>query len=119
MSTVVPSEYEPVAVSCCATPTAIDGAAGVTVIDCSVAEVTLSVTLLETAPEVALISVPPTEEPVASPVESIEATAGLLDDQATLELISVVVPSEYEPIAWSCFAKPLATDAVGGVTEMD
>src|SRR6266702_6854264 len=52
---VLPSEYVPVAASCCVVPLAIDGFAGVTAIDTRVAGPTVRVVLPVTAPNVALI----------------------------------------------------------------
>ena len=55
MSTVLPSEYVPVAVSCCVVPLAIVGFAGVTEIETRTAGLTVRVVLPLTEPEVALI----------------------------------------------------------------
>ena len=93
MSTVVPSEYVPCAVSCCVAPTAMLGAAGVTLMLCRVACLTVSVVLPVTWVSDAVICVAPAASVVARPDASTEATAGAPEDHVTRVLMSCEVPS--------------------------
>ena len=50
----------------------------------------------------------PAATAVARPVAAIVAVAGVLEAQVTWEVISFLVPSEYEPLAENCFVAPTA-----------
>lgn len=64
-----------------------------------VADVTVSVVLPEILPEVALMSVEPIPVLTARPPAETEATEVVPEDQATEDVISHDVPSEYVPAA--------------------
>jgi hypothetical protein len=61
----------------------------------------------------------PTPWPVATPPERIVATVVLLELQVTSEVIATVLPSEYVPVAFSCWVLPLKTEGFAGVTPID
>ena len=68
---------------------------GVTAIDCSTPAVTVRVVLLETEPTLAVITEVPAETAVPRPeLPTTVATAVVPDDHATVEVMSVEVPSE-------------------------
>ena len=97
MSIVLPSTYVPVATNSCVEPTAkISGLVGVTAMDDKAGAGTIVRvrTGLVTVEKVAVIFVVPTATPVATPAEDIVAM--LVSELAhfTLEVISVVEPSE-------------------------
>jgi hypothetical protein len=70
------------------------------------------------APSTAWMVVSPRFRAVASPTAVIEATAVLEELQVTLFEMSVVVPSEYVPIAVNGCNIPRGMDALAGVTAM-
>jgi hypothetical protein len=95
ISTIVASEYVPMAVNCCVVSLAIDGLAGVTEMDTSGAAVTVNSVLPEIVPDTAVIVEVPAATPVARPlVLSTVATAVVPDVQVTNVVMSNDVPSE-------------------------
>jgi hypothetical protein len=72
----------------------MEALAGVTVIEVKVAFVTVKLAVPLVAPKAALIVVVPAEEPVAKPLPSIPANAGLDEDQVTALVILWLLPSE-------------------------
>ena len=94
ISSVVPSEYVPMAVNCRLTPTGMLGAVGVTAMEDRVAGVTVRVVLPEILPKVAVMVVVPAETAVARPLILTVATDMLEEVQPTWVLISWLVPSE-------------------------
>jgi hypothetical protein len=93
-SWLLPSEYVPVAASCCVVPWAIDGLVGLTEIDTNTAGPTVRVVLPVTPAEAALIWEVPCAAPVARPVAVIVATAVLDESHVAVLVTSTVVPSE-------------------------
>jgi hypothetical protein len=94
MFCVVPSEKEPVAVSCDVSPAGAAGLPGVIAIDWSVAGVTVSVVLPETLPKVADMVDGPSAIPVATPVTRIDAKDVVPDSQFTEVVMLRVEASE-------------------------
>jgi hypothetical protein len=72
-----------------------------------------------TAPKVAVITAEPCVFEVARPVALMVATDELADAQVTVLLMSLVLESEYDPIALNWAAKPAATEVGVALTEMD
>lgn len=95
------------------------GLAGVTAIDCSVAAVTVSVVFPEILAMVAVMSDDPAAALLARPLAVIVATAVVPEVQMTEDVMSCVVPSEYEPVALNGSAIPTATLGLAGVTAID
>ena len=93
MSCVLLSEYFPVAVKSCESPTLIVAALGVTAIELSVGEVTVSVVEPLMLPDVALINEVPAATPVARPPVVIVATLVVAEFQVTLLVRFCVVES--------------------------
>jgi hypothetical protein len=84
--------------------------------------VTVKTVLPLTEPRVAEIVVVPAPALVAKPAAEIVATAGLLDAQVTLLVMSCVlvwVPVKYVPVAVNCCVFGLATDGFAGATAID
>jgi len=101
---VDPSEYNPVAVSCCVSPAATFAAGGETV----TATKTAGSTVITAVPEikedgsVAVIVAAPVATAVTRPFDDTVAVAVLEDDHVT-DLVKLAVdPSEYNPVAVSC-----------------
>ena len=115
--TVEPSEYTPVASNCCDSPTGTLAAGGDTV----TATNTFGSTVITAVPEmsddgsVAVIVVAPVATAVTKPVEDTVAVAGVEDDHVTELVRFAVEPSEYTPIAASCWVSPTGTLAAAGV----
>jgi len=83
--------------------------AGDTVIDTSSGGVTVSVALFEGTPDMlAVIVVVPCATDVARPEPSMLATPGCDDFQATNDVMTGVLPSEYVPVAVYCLVRPRA-----------
>jgi len=94
ISSVVPSEYVPMAVNRWLAPAGMLGATGVTPMEDKVAAVTVRVVLTEMVPWVAVMVAAPTVTAVARPLLLIVASAGLDEVQMTCLVISRLVPSE-------------------------
>jgi hypothetical protein len=116
---VVPSEYTPVAVRCCVSPTGTFAASGDTV----TATNTFGVTVITAVPDksaaesVAVIVAAPDEATaVTKPVEDTVAVDVLEDDHVTVSVRLTIEPSEYRPVAVSCCVAPLGTLATAGDT---
>jgi hypothetical protein len=113
-SCVLWSVYVPVDCICVVAPNCT--VTGVTVIDTRVAAVTVSVVDPLTVPDVAVMVAEPCIFDVASPDPLIVATPAVADDQVTELVRSLLLPSEYPPVALNCSVSPAATDGVPGVT---
>jgi len=70
-------------------------------------------------PNAARIVVVPVPTPVASPELLIVATHVREEDHDTRDVMLLVLPSEYIPVAVNCFFAPLEMDGLTGVTLMD
>jgi hypothetical protein len=120
MSAVVPSAYFPVATNTCEEPTPkISGMAGVTAIDNKAgAGTTFKATTGLALPEtVAVMLVLPTLTPVAKPSEDMAAMFVSELTHTTLDVMSLVEPSAYVPVAVNCIVNPTAKlFGVAGVT---
>jgi hypothetical protein len=119
MSSVLPSEYVPVAVMAWVVPLASDGEAGVTAIDTNVGNETVMVVAPLTLPNVAVTVLAPCASAVARPPPVMEATDVNAEVQATELVKSWVLPSVYVPVAVNCWVRPLATDGFVGATAME
>jgi L-fucose mutarotase/ribose pyranase (RbsD/FucU family) len=119
MSWVLLSEYVPVAWKGTVVPAGADGLAGVTEMDFKVAAVTVSVVLSAIPPDVAEMVLLPTATAVATPAELMVAAAGAPEAQVTAAVMSLVLLSEYVPVAWKGTVVPAGADGLAGVTEMD
>jgi len=73
----------------------------------------------ETFPNVAAMVVAPAETAVASPPELTVATAVCDEVQLTCVVKSLVVASEYVPVAVNCCVAPTAMLGLAGVTAME
>src|SRR5262249_47656150 len=91
---------------------------GVTAIDWITGAVTVSVMDPETEPEVALMVAEPTATAVTVPPLTV-AVAVALDAQVAVAVRSVLLPSEYIPVAVSFCVSPAATDAPDGETAIE
>jgi hypothetical protein len=118
ISRLEPSEKTPVATKFCVWPLEIDAAKGVMPIELKVASITVNVVVSEIPAEVAVIEDEPIDTDVAIPVEEIVAFA-LLEVQVTVEVISLLVPSEKVPVAVNVRVKPFITVVFEEVTEME
>ena len=118
ISWLVPSENAPMATNRWMVPTNM---AGITFIEDRETEVTVRVVLWgEPDVGVAVMVVVPVATPVARPVLAPTVATDVLDEvQVTSMLISWVVPSEYVPVAVSCWATPTGTLGLAGVTAME
>jgi hypothetical protein len=116
MSTVVPSEYVPVATKVFVRPIGVEAVAGVTAIELNVAAVTVKVAEPDLPPDVAVIVATPTDTPVAMPGDTTVATGRLLEVHAAILLRSTVVPSVNVPVATKRCVRPIGIEAVNGVT---
>jgi hypothetical protein len=85
----------------------------------SVAGVTESVADPEVEPELAAIVVVPTLTLTATPPPPIVATAGAEDVHDTDVVITLVLPSEYVPVAMNGREVPSAIEAVCGETAIE
>jgi predicted phosphoribosyltransferase len=117
-SWVLKSEYTPVAVSCCVASAGTLATGGDTVIATSTAGSTVMTAVPEINEDgsVAVMVATPVATPVTRPVEDTDAVESLDDDHVT-ELVKFAVdPSEYNPVAVSCWVSPTGTLAVSGET---
>jgi hypothetical protein len=119
ISSVVPSEYVPMAMNCRLTPTGMLGAVGVTAMEDRVAAVHVRAVLPEILPWVAVIIAVPTVKVVARPVLLMVATDVLDERQMTCVVISRLVPSEYVPVAVNCWLTPKGVFGLVGVKAME
>ena len=110
---VPPSEYVPTAVNCWMDPISMPG---VTDMEDSVAAVTDMAVLADILPEVAETVAAPAATPVARPLLLTVAIDVFNEVQVTCVVISWVVPSEYVPVAISCWATPTGRFGLAGVT---
>jgi hypothetical protein len=121
-STVVMSEYTPVAFIDWRMPTSIVEFAGVTDIETSAAAVTVRVVEPVTPARLATARVVPSALPVASPCEPgallIDAMPESSVDQVTLVVMSIDEPSEYVPRALSARFVASGMDGFVGPTSM-
>ncbi len=115
-SCVLLSEYLPVAVNCCVVPTASDGFAGLTVMEVSTGAITFNNVDPLIAFKAALIEVEPTATPLARPEAVIVAAPGFVDVHVTWPVRSLVLASEYLPVAVNCWVMPAAIEGFAGVT---
>ena len=118
-SKLVPSEYAPVAVSCWVTPIGMLELADVTRMEDRVAEVTVREAPPGIPPEVAEMVVVPAATAVARPLLLTVATDGFDELQVTCAVTSWLVPSEYAPVAISCWVTPIGTLELADVTRME
>ena len=93
---VEPSEYRPVAMSCCVSPAGTLASGGDTVTATNTAGNTVITAVPEMSDEgsVAVIVVAPVAAAVTRPVEDTDAVAGVEDDHVTESVKLAVVPSE-------------------------
>ena len=119
MSTLVPSEYAPVATKRCVRPMGTVAVNGVTTIELSVAAVTVRMAEPDLPLKVAVIVAVPMDRPVAIPGETTVATAMVPELQVTRLLMSTLVPSEYAPVATKRCVRPIGVVAVNGVTTIE
>ena len=117
-SDVDPSEYSPVAVNCAVAPTGTFAAGGVTTTATSTAGNTVITAVPDrsAAESVAVIVAAPIATPVTKPEADTVAAPVSDDDHVTVLVRSAVEPSEYTPVAVSCWVSPAGTFATGGVT---
>ena len=120
---VLPSEYVPVAVNCCAVPDAMDGIVGVTAIDSSVAEVTVKGVDPLIVPEVAVMFAVPSPTLLANPCVGetllIVATDGVSELHCAVSVIFCVLPSVNVPVAVNCCVVPTEMTGIAGVTAIE
>lgn len=109
----------PIAVNCCVSPTGRDGLVGVTAIETKAAAETVKLVWSDTVPNVAATVVIPTACEVARPELPIVAVLVLVEDQVTADVRSLVLPSEYFPVAVNCSVVPNGIELLAGVTAMD
>ncbi len=115
---VDPSEYNPVAVSCWVSPAGTLATKGDTV----TARSTAGNTVITAVPEiredgsVAEMVAAPVATPVTNPCEDTVAVAVPEDDHVTEFVRFAVDPSEYNPVAVSCWVSPAGTLATSGDT---
>jgi hypothetical protein len=108
-----------VAVNCWVVPLAMLGLVGETAMETSVAGVIVSVVDPDMLPNAAVIVVVPSASETASPVLLIVETSVFDDLQLTNDVIFDVVPSEYVPVAVSCWVVPQATLGLVGVISIE
>jgi hypothetical protein len=122
-SCVLLSVYVPVAVYCCAVPSAIVAFCGLIAINTRAAGFTTSVALALAEPEAMPIVVVPVPAEVASPavpvVLLIVATPAAVELQCPLWVRSCTVPSVYVPVAVNCCVVPNEIVAVDGLMAID
>jgi hypothetical protein len=92
--------------------------AGLTAIESSAAASTVNVSDPLTDPEVAEMTAVPLVFVVARPDELTVATSGLPELHVTEPVISLLLESEYVPVAWNWAVSPAATEVFALVTEM-
>ena len=109
----------PFATKVCVPPIATVAVKGVTAIELKVAAVTVKVAEPDLAPRVAVIVAVPTDRPVATPGDTIVATAMVPELHVTRLLILTLVPSEYAPVATKVCVRPIGVVAVKGVTTIE
>lgn len=121
ISRLLPSEKTPRAIKACVLPMATEAETGVTAIELKVTVPARTVKDVDPVlvPDVALINVVPTVMPVAIPGETTVAIVVLFELQVTVSLISRLVPSEKAPMATKACVKPVGTEGVKGVTEIE
>jgi hypothetical protein len=116
------SEYLPVAANCCLVPLPMLGFAGLIEMDTSVAGVTVRPADPDMLPDAAVTVVEPVATAATKPLEPAAlltvATPTLDELQVTAAVRFCVVLSEYVPVAANCWAVPLATLVLAGVTVM-
>jgi hypothetical protein len=95
------------------------GLAGVTDMEDRIAEFTVRVVLPEILPEVALTVVDPKATAVARPPLLIVATDVSDELQVTCMVISLLVPSEYVPVAVNCWVTPTGMLGLAGVIDIE
>jgi hypothetical protein len=98
---------------------AIEGFAGVTAIDCNVAAVTVRVVEPVIDPDLALMEEVPVATADAKPEALIVATVVVAEAQVTLLVRFCVLLSLKVPVAVNCCVRPLAIEALAGVTAID
>ncbi len=118
ISCVLLSLNDPVAMNCLVVPVAMLVLAGVTVSDTRLAPVTLRDAVPVTDPDATVIVAVPVPRLVASPVESIDATA-LEPENHVTDVNGCVLPSSKLPTALNCCVVPSAIEASAGVTEIE
>lgn len=95
------------AVNCCVVPRGIEGVGGATAIDTSTALLTCATREPVTLPSCALIvALPVAATAVTRPEVLTVAIPAFEEDQVTPALSVCVVPSEYLPVATSCWLVP-------------
>ncbi len=99
MSSVLLSLYLPVAMYCSVAPLEMSRTIGVTKINCNVGPVTVRLVEAEMFPDTASIVVVPVPVPVAMPSWLISATEESEEDHVTLNVMFLVLPSVYPPVA--------------------
>lgn len=114
-SCVVPSESVPVTSNFLVVPLAMVGFDGIKVMEVIVAEDTLRLVVPDMLPEVALITVVPAATALALPSVVMVALDVSEEFQVTPEVRTLVVPSEYAPVAVNCWAVLMAIVGVAGV----
>ncbi len=116
--TMDPSEYNPTALSCWVCPAGTLATGGETVIATSMAGSTVitAVPEIEDEGSVAVMVATPVATAVTRPFDETVAVAVLEDDHVTDLVKSAVDPSEYKPVAVSCWVCPAGTLATGGET---
>ncbi len=107
------------AVNCWVVPLAMPGLVGKTAMETSVAGVIVSIVDPDMPPNAAVIVVAPVTPERASPVLLIVETSVFDDLQLTNNVIFDVVPSEYIPVAVSCWVVPQATLGLVGVISIE
>lgn len=100
-------------------PATLLAVAGVIVIEDKVTAVTVRVVVSETVPLVAVMVVVPVATAVTTPLALTVATEVLDEVQVTCADISMLVPSEYEPVAVNCWLFPAGTLGVSGVSDTE
>jgi len=92
---------------------------GLTVSETMTGALTVSVVEPTMAPRVAEIVVVPDATPLANPVTSTVATAGVDEPQLTSAVRSRLLPSLYAPVAVNCWVVFNGIDNAAGATVID
>jgi len=99
--------------------TAIEGVPGVTARDAKFAAFTVNCVVPLMEPETAMIVTVPSFKPVARPLTVMDAIVGAEEVQATVFVMSWLVPSLNVPVAVYCCCTPSGMVIMSGVTAME
>jgi hypothetical protein len=117
-SCVLPSVKMPVAANCWVVPSGIEATVGVNEIETRAAVFTVRVACPEIEPEDAVMVVVPRLWELARPANTV-ATPGAEELQAAVAVRTLVLPSEYVPVAANCSVVPSGIEVLDGATAID